>query len=181
MAEKCGKSAAARMRRGIFSAFEEHRSASSSVEMRRSIARWDDGEMGRRDGLDENGRDALAGDWRRTNEEAGWRCRTTTMRLGLGRGGSQLHHDDDAAATATGAAECMTMQSWQWSASVAFACWCATWATASSASRTRHRTATAGKKPCQALRFPRKYALNPVNRWSPLFSILQKIRIYWTR
>ena len=51
--------------------------------------------MWRRGGLDENGRDALAGDWRGANEEAGLPLPDHDDRLGLGRGGSQLHHDDD--------------------------------------------------------------------------------------
>ena len=51
--------------------------------------------MGRRGGLDENGRDALAGDWRGANEEAGLALPDHNDRLGLRRGSSQLHHDDD--------------------------------------------------------------------------------------
>ncbi len=56
------------------------------------MGRW--GNMATRR-LDENGRDALAGDWRGTNEEAGLALPDHNDRLRLRRGGSQLHYDDN--------------------------------------------------------------------------------------
>ena len=83
-----------------------------------------------------------------------WRCRTTTIGSARGAEVPSCTMTMTTAAAATGATVCITIQSWQWSASVEFACWWVTWAMASNDKRTRHRTATAGKKPCQELRFP---------------------------
>ncbi len=78
--------------RGVLSALEEHLSASNQpVRLRRGIAH----SMGRCRGLDEDGKDALAGGRRGADKDAGVEPASDEDRFGLGRGSPQLHDHND--------------------------------------------------------------------------------------